>query len=162
MVAITATAPRLTPTITHRIQLGIYGSFKACEILFIVSWACAVLFCHFIYRLGHCNICNVPYILSTVILICSTSRLRLCRLGTYQFFIVIMTSSMSVRIFLECQGSCLQVQSCAPIGRMSTCLQIAPCELFYDLILFSLLRTNEAVNKRLREWAIYYYYHTTW
>jgi hypothetical protein len=37
IVAITATAPRLTPTITHRIQLGIYGSFKACQILFIVS-----------------------------------------------------------------------------------------------------------------------------
>lgn len=85
IVAITATAPRLMPTITHRIQLGIYGSFKACQILFIVSWAGAILFCHFIYRLGHCNICNVAYIFSTVILICSTARLRLCRLGTCHF-----------------------------------------------------------------------------
>ena len=85
-MAITATAPRLMPTITHRIKLGIYRSFKACQILFIVSWACAVLFCHIIYRLGHCNICNVAYILSTVILICSTARLKLCRLGTLSIF----------------------------------------------------------------------------
>jgi hypothetical protein len=36
MVAITATAPRLTPTTTHRIQPGIYGSFNACQILLLV------------------------------------------------------------------------------------------------------------------------------
>lgn len=36
MVAITATAPRLTPTTTHRIQPGIYGSFNACQILLLL------------------------------------------------------------------------------------------------------------------------------
>jgi hypothetical protein len=63
MVAITATAPRLTPTTSHRIQLCIYGSFKACQILLLSPAVGTVLFCHFIYCPVHANLCNVVYIL---------------------------------------------------------------------------------------------------
>lgn len=65
MIAINTTVPRLTPTTSHRAQLGMDGfnighRYYYSTIILLID---AVLFYHFIYRLIHGSLCNIACIL---------------------------------------------------------------------------------------------------
>src|SRR5918995_3604167 len=64
MMMIITTAPRPTPTTTHRAQLCINGLIEDTDIIIILLIG-SVLFYHFIYRLIHCSLCNVACILGS-------------------------------------------------------------------------------------------------
>jgi hypothetical protein len=101
MVAITATAPRLTPTITHRIQLGIYESrYVRYYYLLCLALCFSVT--------SSSSIASVIAI--SAMLLTYPSIILMCSIGTLSFSMAAMILSSSIQRVSAVSRVCLQVK----------------------------------------------------